>query len=96
MILSSFAPTWQSSRAQELDPSSPLVSNRVYSIPSLPGDLATAQKIDKKVLAKAEKLSLHPHQEHMRFNIAKALTAHKPRSPRSKAKSGLLNMLKRL
>ena len=35
--LSSFSPSWQFSCAQELDPSSPLVSNRVYSIPSNPG-----------------------------------------------------------
>ena len=94
--LSSLAPTWQFSRAQELNPSSPLVSKRVYSIPSLPGGLANIHKIDKKVLAKAEKLSLHPHQEHMRFNIAKALLAHKPCSPQGKAKSSLFNKLKRL
>ena len=94
--LSSFAPTWQSPHVQELDPSSPLVSNRVYTVPSLPGGLLNVPKIDKKVLAKAEKLSLHPKQEHMRFNIAKALLAHKPRSPRSKAKSSLFNVLKRL
>ena len=94
--LSSFAPTWQSPHVQELDPSSPLVSNRVYTVPSLPGGLLNVPKIDKKVLAKAEKLSLHPKQEHMRFNIDKALLAHKPRSPQSKAKSSLFNVLKRL
>ena len=76
--LSSFSPSWQFSRAQELDPSSPLVSNKVYSIPSLPGGLLDTHKLDKKVLAKAERLSLHPHQEHMRLNIARSLVAHKP------------------
>ena len=94
--LSSFSPSWQFSRAQELDPSSPLVSNRVYSIPSIPGGLLDTHKLDKKVLAKAEKLSLHPHQEYMRLNIAKSLAAHKPRSPRNKSKMSLLNILKRL
>ena len=94
--LSSFSPSWQFSRAQELDPFSPLVSNRVYSIPSIPGGLLDTHKLDKKVLAKAEKLSLHPHQEYMRLNIAKSLVAHKPRSPCNKSKMSLLNILKRL
>ena len=66
----------------------------VYSLPpNLPSDIT----IDKRVLAKAEKLSLHPNQEHMRLNIARALVSHKPCSPKSKAKSGLLSrVLKRL
>ena len=94
--LSTFNPVRDSSHVQEVYPSHPLVSNRVYSIPSLLGGLTDTHKLDKKVLAKAEKLSLHPHQEHMRFNIAKALIDHKPRSPQSKAKSSLFNVLKRL
>ena len=94
--LSSFSPSWQFSRAQELNPSSPLVSNKVYSIPSLPGGLLDTHKLDKKVLAKAASLSLHPRQEHMRLNIARSLVAHKPRSPRNKSKMSLLNISKRL
>ena len=46
--LASFTPNWQSSRVQELDPSSPLVYNSVYWVPSLPGNLISASKIDKK------------------------------------------------
>ena len=75
-------------------PDKSLVPNRVYS---LPADLGNVHKIDKRVLAKAEKLSLHPNQEQIRFNKAKALVSHKPLSPKSKAKSGLLSrVLKRL
>ena len=59
--LSSFNPVWESSQAQTVDPSCPLVPNRVYSLPSLPGGLSDVHKLNKKVLAKAEKLSLHPH-----------------------------------
>ena len=94
--LSSFSPCWQFSRAQELNPSSPLVSNKVYSIPSLPGGLLDTHKLDKKVLAKAASLSLHPRQEHMRLNIARSLVAHKPCSPRNKFKMSLLNIKKAL
>ena len=65
----------------------------MYSIPELPGGLGNSAKLDKKVLAKAEQLTLHPRQEHMRFNIAKALVEHKPRSPKSK---GLFGIVKRL
>ena len=90
--LASFTPNWQSSHVQELDPYSPLVYNRVYSVPSLPGGVVNASKIDKKVLSKAGKLSLHPNQEHMRFNIAKALVTHKPCSPLCKVKSSLFNI----
>ena len=45
----------------------------MYSIPELPGGLGNSAKLDKKILAKAEQLTLHPRQEHMRLNIAKAL-----------------------
>ena len=81
-------------RAQEIDPSFRFEPNRVYSIPDLPGGLGNTSKLDRKVLAKAEQLSLHPRQEHMRMDIAKALTEHKPRSPKSK--TGLFGILKRL
>ena len=75
--LSSFNPSWKSSGVLPINPGQSLVPNRVYS---LPADLGNVHKIDKRVLAKAEKLSLHPNQEHMRFNIAKALVSHKPHS----------------
>ena len=47
--------------------------------------------VDERVLDKAKKLSLRPRQEHMRMNITKALVSHKPRLPKSKAKSGPLS-----
>ena len=71
-----------------------LIPERVYSIPE---NLDLNPSLDNEVLLKAQKLPLHPHQEHMRMNIAMALVSHKPKSPKIKRKSGFFSkVLKRL
>ena len=90
----SFDSDWKFCGALQIVPEQSIVLNMVYSIPP---NLPKSVSVDQRVLDKASKLSLHPKKEHMRMNIAKALVSHKPRSPKTKAKSGLLSrVLKRL
>ena len=86
---------WKSEGALRVNPDYSLVPNMVYSLPPI-----TEKEVDSvnpKVLAKAQSLSLHPRQEHMRLNIGKALVYGKPCSPKAKGKSSFINrVLKRL
>ena len=86
---------WKSEGALRVNPDYPLVPNMVYSLPPINEKEVTS--VNSKVLAKAQSLSLHPRQEHMRLNIAKALVYNKSCSPKAKGKSSLINrVLKRL
>ena len=77
-----------------INPNQSVIPGRVYSIPE---DLDLNPSPDNRVLLKAQKLSLHPCQEHMTMNIASTLVSHKPESPETKRKSGFLSkVLKRL
>ena len=78
-----------------VNPDYSLVPNMVYSLPPITEN--EVDSVNPKVLAKAQSLSLHPRQEHMRLNIAKALVYGKHRPPKAKGKSSLINrVLKRL
>ena len=92
--VSSLEAARKSDGIMEVNPSRSLIPGMVYSIPD---GLNLEPAPDSKVLLRAQKLSLHPRQEHMRMDIARALVSHKPCSPKSKRKSGFLSrVFKRL
>ena len=83
--IQTFYSDWKSCVAPQIFPEQSVVPNMVYTIPP---NIPTNISVNHKVLEKASKLSLHPRQEHMRVNIARALVSHKPHSAKTKTKLG--------